>query len=380
MIRDINSNYCYDIHHNLAIDYVNEKLSVGTCCQSGRVISEKTSIEGLWNINELKKIRSENIEGKLSHTFCNSCTKLEKTGNISRRYASHEFYQEWNTDKKIIRGLDIKLGNLCNLKCTICGPNSSSAWIPDAKKLGINVSENMYYKKAHNKNLNLTLDNIDVIKNLEMIKFWGGEPLMDEKHADILEQLDQLGILKNCRVVYNTNGTHRVSDRIINLWGKANLVELYFSIDDIEDRFNYERFGADWNGVVDNLKWYYESLPSNHLFYLMTTVSYLNIWYLPELYDWKKQNFDTNCMGDENKILLQPATGICSIDTMSDKLKNKLLNKFKLYPDLINFLQFPKVKNDYLPTKFFDYTKKLDQIRSTNWKNTFHEFETILND
>ena len=75
MIRDISSNYCYDIHHNLAIDYINEKLSVGTCCQSGRVISEETAIDRLWNINELKKIRSENIEGKLSDTFCNSCTK-----------------------------------------------------------------------------------------------------------------------------------------------------------------------------------------------------------------------------------------------------------------------------------------------------------------
>jgi hypothetical protein len=85
-------------------------------------------------------------------------------------------------------------------------------------------------------------------------------------------------------------------------------------------------------------------------------------------------------MGDENKILLQPATGICSIDTLSDKLKNKLLNKFKLYPDLLDFLKFPKVKNDYLPTTFFNYTEKLDQIRNTNWKNTFHEFEAILND
>ena len=378
----MNPNYCHDIHHSLAVEYVNKKISVGSCCQSGTFFSdsENTTINRLWNIDELKKIREDNLNGKLSDIFCNSCTKLESVGNKSRRHASEEFYRGWDSSNKTIRALDIKLGNLCNLKCTICGPDSSSAWIPDAKKLDVNISENYYYNKHYDKNLELFVDDVSILKDLEMIKFWGGEPLIDEKHANILDNLDQLGILKNCRIVYNTNGTHRVSDRVLNLWKKAHLVELYFSIDDIGDRFNYQRYGASWNLVVDNLKWYYESLPSNHLFYLMTTISYLNIWYLPELYEWKKQNFDTNRMSDETRILLQPASGTCSVDTMSDKIKNRLLDKFKLYPDLTDFLKFPKVKIDHVPVKFFNYIDKLDQIRNTNWKNTFNEFATILND
>jgi len=374
-------NYCHDIHHNLAIDYINKKVSVGACCQSGRVVAniENPTIDQLWNNTELKKIRIDNLNGKLSNTFCELCTKLEAVGNKSRRHASEEFYQGWNSNNKIIRGLDIKLGNLCNLKCTICGPDSSTSWIPDAKKMGMLISKNDYYNKDYNKQLNLSVNDPTIIKNLEMIKFWGGEPLMNETHADILEMLDQLDILKNCRVVYNTNGTHRVSNRVLNLWSKAQLLELYFSIDDIEDRFEYQRFGADWNSVVDNLKWYYESLPSNHLFYLMTTVSYLNLWYLPELYDWKKQHFDTNRMLDETKIILQPATGKCSVDIVSSDLKKQLLDKFNSYPDLVNFLNVCKEESNYTPVAFFEYINRLEQIRKTNWSKTFIDFAKILN-
>jgi organic radical activating enzyme len=374
-----NDNYCYDIHHNLAIDYVNGELKVGSCCQSGRIdTGSVTEINQLWNLEELKKIRSDNLQGKLSTKFCNACTKLESIGNKSRRHASQEFYQDWVGKGKIIRGLDIKLGNLCNLKCTICGPDSSTSWLPDAEALGLRITENMYYDKNYNKNLTLEINNDGVIKNLEMIKFWGGEPMMDDKHVRILKKLDQLDVLKNCRVVYNTNGTHRVSDQVLELWSKAHLVELYFSIDDIEDRFNYQRFGADWNAVVDNLKWYYNSMPSNHLFYLMTTVSYLNIWYLPELFDWKKQNFNTNRMNDEVKILLQPALGNCSINTISTDLKHKLLDKFKLYQDLIEFLKYPQAKDNHVPTIFFDYLAQLEKIRGTDWKTTFNEFAKII--
>jgi hypothetical protein len=112
----------------------------------------------------------------------------------------------------------------------------------------------------------------------------------------------------------------------------------------------------------------------------MTTVSYLNLWYLPELYDWKQQNFNTNRMADPVNILLQPVHGICSVETISTNLQTQLMNRFEKYTDLLEFIKFFKTKLNYSPVEFLDYVNKLDQIRKTQWAETFYEFSTILND
>lgn len=372
--------HCYDIHHNIAIDYINGQTSIGACCQSGRIQVQEQSLNRLWINPELLAIREQNLQNQLSESFCNQCTRVEKFGVTSRRIKNAEFYQGWDSQKSGIRSMDIKLGNLCNLKCTICGPESSTAWIPDALKMGMLVGSHDRYDKHYNNDLQLSVDDLSIFENLEMIKFWGGEPLLNEKHADILESLDQAGVLKNCRIVYNTNGTYRVSDRVLDIWSRARLVEIYFSIDDIQSRFEYQRFGANWSEVEENLKWYYESLPSNHLFYIQCIVSYLNLAYLPELFDWKQTNFNTNRMQDPVNICLAPAVGNCSAHKIPSRLKDYLDNKFNNYPELVQFLKFCQPGTAGCQKQFVSYVERLDRVRATDWKMTFPELAQAIND
>jgi hypothetical protein len=367
----MSSSYCPDIHHNLAIDYVNGKTLIGPCCQSGRIIVEEGTVRDHWNHPQLKKLREQDY---LDPTFCNSCIMVETAGAKSRRQGQVEFYKDWNSQNKKLRGLDIRLGNLCNLKCTICSPAFSTAWISDAKKLGLPIQEFSYYEK----NLQFDTHSINLIKNLELIHFWGGEPLIDDKHAKILEFLDRADVLKNCKVQYNTNGTHKVDDNVLDLWSKAKLVEIYFSIDDIGDRFEYQRYPAKWIKVVENLSWYKDKLAPNHLFNITCTISYLNIWYLSELIDWKIINFNSNRLGDIIPLSFQPANGSCEIDYLSPKLKKLLLEKFCNYPELLPYLEIPNVRDNHEPKKFLEYIDKLDVIRDTNWSSTFNEFSKIL--
>ena len=53
----------------------------------------------------------------------------------------------------------------------------------------------------------------------------------------LVTNLDDAKGLADTRVFYNTNGTVRVSDEVLTLWEECKLVEIYFSIDDIEKRF-----------------------------------------------------------------------------------------------------------------------------------------------
>jgi organic radical activating enzyme/uncharacterized protein YfkK (UPF0435 family) len=374
----MNSNHCYDIHHTLAIDYINGKIQVGACCQSGRISTTDISIEQLWNTQKLIKIRNNNLNNQLPDDFCRACTLVENAGNRSRRIDTQEFYQNWDDSKKI-RSLDIKLGNLCNLKCAICDPGSSTAWIPDAKKMGIPIPDHVFYDKKYSQQFQIDINDVSIIKDLEMIKFWGGEPLINDQHVKILNLLDRCDILKNCRVIYNTNGTHTVSDDVLKIWSRAKLVEIYFSIDDVGERFDYQRYGAKWDQVTENLKWYYNNLPSNHYIYVMTTVSYLNFWYLSDLVEWQKKHFLQTRETDTIKLIFQPAQGPTSCEFVNSDIFNKLKVKFQHYPELEYIINMITPLDNYCPTKFLNYINRLDSIRNTSWKTTFKELSTLLN-
>jgi hypothetical protein len=179
------------------------------------------------------------------------------------------------------------------------------------------------------------------------------------------------------RVFYNINGTVKVSDRILEIWSECRLVELYFSIDDINERFEYQRTGANWNELINNLNWYINNMPTNHLFYINCTWGYLNLYYLDELVNWQQSRFGANRLGDNVKIIFQKAIGDCAINHVSAKLKSKLIEKFKNYPillELVNSLE----ERDADHSKFLEYINKLDEIRGSSFNRLCPEFATLL--
>ena len=365
-------NHCYDIHHNLALEYMNGNMYIAPCCHAASIKVEESTITEYWNNPKLIQLRQENLSGKLSEHYCHLCIKHEYTGTKSRRQKQVEFYQSWNGSG--LRTLEIKLGNLCNLKCTICNPEFSTAWIADAKAIGRSVEQYVYYDKK----FKFEITDSQALQNLEMVHFYGGEPLIDDKHVKVLEFLDQCDILKNCRITYNTNATQRVTDQTLELWAKAKLVEIYFSIDDIGDRFEYERFLAKWDQVQDNLKWYQQTMPNNHLFYITCAISYLNICYLPELIEWKRANFDTNRLGDFIKMDFQLANGSCAIKGVSPELKQCLAQEFAEYPEILSFLTSFDVVDNYYPVEVIEFIQQLDKLRNTDWRTTFSKLYTQL--
>ena len=60
---------------------------------------------------------------------------LLKNNYVSKRMISNIKFGV-DTTKKNLKFLDLKLGNICNLKCRICGSWSSSKWAQEEIKLG----------------------------------------------------------------------------------------------------------------------------------------------------------------------------------------------------------------------------------------------------
>ena len=172
----------------------------------------------------------------------------------------------------------------------------------------------------------------DLLKNIKNLHFnGGGDPLMSSNHINLLNEIKKIKGLSNVRVFYNTNATHRASCELLELWQECRLIELYFSIDDVGDRFNYQRSRADWNAVVNNLTWYKDNMPHNHMFNINCTWSSLNLYYLPELVDWYQSNFLTNRYGDPVNLIFQRAIGKFNILHLSATVKESLFNRYLKY-------------------------------------------------
>ena len=369
------SSYCFDIHHTLSLKFYNGVIEAGPCCLADHIrLDANSTTNDFWNDPFLINLRKENLEQHSVPHACRHCTQVERTGSDSRRTQHLKFYTDAELNRPGIRMLDIHLPNLCNLRCTICSPKDSSSWVADAELLGQTIPAEYRY----NKQINYDVTGLNIPTTIETVKFWGGEPLLTELHADFLEKLEQADLLKNIRVVYNTNGTTTVSDRVLDIWSRAKLVELYFSIDDIEERSDYQRFGSSWTEINNNLAWFAEHMPHNHLFYVMCSISALNIHNLPALVEWKRKNFNQNRYGDETKLLFNPVHGPCSISTVSPEFLQQLTQRFAGYPELTNILEALAVVPGHRPVQFLDYVRQLDRIRNTNFSKVFPEYANFL--
>ena len=84
----------------------------------------------------MKSLRQAFLDGKKPST-CNKCWSVEQAGRKSKRILAYDMLEYTKVFNKIdyedinpktIQFLDLKLGNICNLKCRICGSWSSSKW------------------------------------------------------------------------------------------------------------------------------------------------------------------------------------------------------------------------------------------------------------
>jgi len=372
--------FCYEIYKNLAVWSNNGKLGYNPCSFFTGYIkqSDQFNLKDIWNSPEHLQIK-HSVENDIPIKGCQGCYTAEENGLESRRMGSRRLYEEFHNDTAIDldgpTGIDYSVGNLCNLKCVICHPGNSTKWIPDYQKLYPLKPIDQFQFEKYNQ---IEIVDYDALKNIKNVHFHGGgEPLMVDNHINLLKRIDEVKGLSDVRVFYNTNGTQTVSDSVLKLWEKCRLVELYFSIDDVGERFNYQRTGADWEQVQVNLRWFFDNMPHNHMFNINCTWSYLNLFYLDELCDWYHNNFTANRYGDPTNLIFQKGLDDYSLDHISKLTYNKLVNKFKDYPTLLELVNSLKI-NTKPHDKFWANITALDSIRNTNFKAIFPEWGSLL--
>jgi len=255
----------------------------------------------------MKNLRSQFLAGKCPQT-CRKCWNEERSGRTSKRIHTLDRLkhmiddQEWSTDAKPLMFLDLKLGNICNLKCRICGSWSSSQFATEEindMPLDADRKKTLAYQmlKAGSwprENSDFWPEIARISQNIKYIEFTGGEPFMISEHFAMLKSLVDQGVAGHIEIHYNTNGTH-FPQEALDIWPHFRVVEIAFSLDDIGERFEYQRTNAEWSVVLDNIQRFRElkARSSNITLQVCCTINVFNVFYLPEFAEWiQHQQFD----------------------------------------------------------------------------------------
>jgi len=371
--------FCYEFFKNQAFWSHGRGIGYNPCSYYNGFIATDVDPQAAWYGAEHKKIIKDIKAGKLIEG-CSQCYLAEKAGLKSRRMGSKDLYENYFKDTDIETtksptALDYSVGNLCNLKCTICNPSNSSKWIDDWAQLFPDKNLDHY---RFRKNQYIIIDDLEYLKEVRSVHFHGGgDPLLSDAHVQLLRNIEKSKGLADVRVFYNINATNRVDDSVLELWSKLEMVQLYFSIDDVGERFEYQRTGARWSNVLDTIEWYKQNMPSNHMFAINCVWGYLNLYYLDELYNWHKENFSKNRLGDPTNLIFQKCLGRYSLDWVSKKTMQLLKDKFRDIPEITSLLAMLNTQ-ETPHTEFWDIVNRTDSIRNSDFRKLCPEWSKLL--
>jgi MoaA/NifB/PqqE/SkfB family radical SAM enzyme len=269
------------------------------------------TIEQVWNSQFMRDTRLQMLDNKIPSS-CTKCFKEESSGITSKRqWETNVWQQRLDIDSIVaetskdgslpvsIPYFDLRLGNMCQLKCIMCSPHDSSSWIKEWK-LQYPKYKTIELKKDQEWDIDFDytwyqkgtfLDDMrSNAHNIRELYFAGGEPLLIPEHYKILEFMIETGAANDCVLRYNSNGLE-LPEKLFELWTHFKEVKFNFSIDAVGERNEYIRYPSKWVDVVTNLE-RLDDTPNNITVNIACAVQLLNVMTISELVHWKEsKNF-----------------------------------------------------------------------------------------
>ena len=390
-----------------------------------------------------KEIRKSMLEDR-SHEACQRCDKEDAAGIRSRRqYEVKHANDFFNLDKaksltnedgsidpqKVpLHYVDFRFGNKCNLKCRMCGPTDSDAWYDDyvgvwgvesyddsQGQVKLIKNEQGRYKPEVDDYAWIDNDHFwnqmgDNLDHLQLIHTVGGEPMLIEKHYELLQKAIDRGIAKNITVEYNSNITV-FPPKVWEIWKHFKQIQIGMSLDATGSANDYIRYPAKWNTIEKNIK-KLEEADGHFNLWIATTVQIYNVLELPKLMKWRlEQDFKRiNIWYGQPIITTHPLHNPrhLNVKILPKKAKEQIKVIYdEFYPWLEEFIKRKDIKeneaenlrfhahkildgyveymnaddwSDTLP-KFWKYTKALDNLRGESFEQTLPDlYELIKND
>ena len=352
----------------------------------------ENTLEEIYHSDYMQDLRKDFLAGNKPVT-CQRCWDEEAAGRTSKRINSRirlkEYYNSvdfQNIDPNQLWFIDLKLGNICNLKCRICGSWSSSKWakeeidyIPELVDRKTHLAYTYLKDGAWPRESEVFWDNLKtLLPNIKYFEFTGGEPFLIEQHFELLRYAVEQGYSKNIEIHYNTNGT--VFPEQAELWSNFKHVEIAFSIDNVGTRFEYERHGADWQEVQENISKFTAMRSSKISTQLCTTMNIQNVYYLPELCDWISiQTFDHvyfNMLHDPWHMCISKMTAPAQELVINRLTTHEFSSKYRA--EVLRIVQFIRNGDGSDGQEFLQKMQITDEYREQSFLDTHREIAKVM--
>lgn len=352
-----------------------------------------STLEEVYHSPYMQNLRQEFLDGKKPDT-CKRCWDEEDAGRASKRINSRirlkEYYDQidWtNINPDQLWFIDLKLGNICNLKCRICGSWSSSKWVNEE----IDYVEGLKDRKQHLAYKFLTdgawpresdgfwANLKTLLPNIKYFEFTGGEPFLIEQHFELLRYAVEHDYAKNIEIHYNTNGTVFPKDAG-ELWNQFKRVEIAFSIDNVGARFEYERYGAKWDEVQENIAKFNAMRNNKITTQICLTINVQNVYYLPELCEWiNTQTFDHtyfNMLHDPSHMNIAHMTSIAQALVIDRLSEAEFIPTHK--QEVLRIIQFIRNGKGSDGSEFLRKMQQTDAYRKQSFLDTHTEIARAM--
>ena len=261
-----------------------EDGAICACCRSHPVgFIDKEDLESIWNNNTMQRIRRQVLNDERPPE-CEPCFSLEDQGVESLRQrhiaglipearinlypdALSKLTKDFTMPFEIPT-MELKLNNLCNLKCRMCHPMDSTSWDDwsEVKEFYQREGNIMYaIVEEHGLERQPHLDRFQdnpawwaslekLLPHFRRVEFAGGEPLMDPQHYRILDMLAPYGNQIEIKYATNLSMLGKSNRNIWEYWPKFKSVAVNVSIDGVGTGYEYVRGNASWSELVNNLR------------------------------------------------------------------------------------------------------------------------------
>lgn len=259
------------------------------------------SIDEIWHSKWMNSFREKMFFNE-APSECKFCHNEEAAGKTSKRQSENRKYLE--TSQEIIACakkqngkinsppvyFDLRLGNLCNLKCRTCNPLFSSAWAREVEAHPTNAILQSYQStldqarqsESWHKSPDFWNQFHSIAGSIEEIYLTGGEPMLIKEHFALLKFFKENDYAKNIYLRYNTNLT-LLPDEFLQLAPNFKKISLSCSIDGLREKNDWLRSPSKWSMIEENFNKTL-LLPSNVNIDINCTVSIFNVLYFDELF------------------------------------------------------------------------------------------------
>ena len=382
--------------------YVHMSGSIRLCCATlqnvdsqGRTMHMSTdSLESAWNSDYMKKSRLAMKNGKVLDA-CSKCVQQEERGYGSMRVTVNK---EKNLSNLADNGsinfpntMELHFGNMCNLKCKMCGQDYSNQVGKEILEIGEKDQDFLQWVRQQSGNVNNWTNDLSVeytwfkdhnvkkqlidyvsrhIKTLTVI---GGEPTIINEFYDLLDHCDQQGTLGDKTVTIVTNLTN--TNKKMTQWlPKMKNWTIWASIDGIGETTEYIRYPSNFKKVIANLKYYKDLLNThgNGKIVFSPAVQLLNIHQLDDMLkmfiNFSEGEWQDRTKYDVSWLSQVWYPRICNYDVAPKEYRSAVANKLRESVDYFdqhsNIKFFYRKQIENLNTDFLDKTTEKNLQRA----------------